>query len=127
MLQMVLFFITILTTLCSYLKEQTKRHMLLVCNPAGSDFSHSWFLLFLPYSASISALLCVYQHYKIIYIPSLIGLYIILFFPFLFLSLFSVFPSSLSVHLFLFSYPCPLLLLLLLSFNSFSHSSLFLI
>lgn len=71
-----------LATLCFYLKEQTKtktkRHMLLVCNPAGSGFSysclccsHSWFLLFLlPHSAPIAAFPVVYSYYKIPYILS---------------------------------------------------------
>lgn len=41
-----------LTTLCSYLKEQTKRHMLLVCNPAGSDLSYSFVFAILPFLVS---------------------------------------------------------------------------
>lgn len=58
-----------LAILCFYLNEQikskTKRHMLLDCNPAGSDFSylvfavlsHSWFLLFL-FVISPCSLIC---------------------------------------------------------------------
>ena len=105
-----------LATLCSYIKEQTKsktkRHMLLVCNSAGSAFSYSCFccslsflvsslFLFFLYCSSISALMFVYHHCKILYILSLTGLYILLFLlpilNFLFFSVLFFFFNSVSI------------------------------
>lgn len=61
-----------LTTLCSSLKEQTKsktkRHVLLVCNPAGSDFSYSCLcssLSFLVSTLSFLASLCSHFCYPV--------------------------------------------------------------
>ena len=86
--------------------------MLLVCNSAGSAFSYSCFccslsflvsslFLFFLYCSSISALMFVYHHCKILYILSLTGLYILLFLlpilNFLFFSVLFFFFNSVSI------------------------------
>lgn len=132
-----------LATLCSYLKEQTKsktkRHMLLVCNPAGSDFSYSCLccslsvlvstvLFFLLHSAPISALLLVHHHHKILSLPLWLGgIFSYSCFPFLILSssVFS-FSNSISVHhLFSVFFSVPPSAFIIFNFNSFFHSWLY--